>query len=1683
MASIDAMTTGDVPICPKWVRSPIWRRRVEKALHKFSSTQFNIEDASYTRTQGSPRHKIEAMARRIADEDLAKDGREDRPHVTVKYGLHTGNVEEVRRVVQGFGTVKIKLGKTSLFPASKDHPFEVVKIDVSGDSLHRLNRLITNSVECTDTHPTYKPHVTLAYVKPGAGKKYVGMTDVDGMEISCHRLVFSDQDKNKTAIYLDGITKALPAPVGAPRIAKPKNGLPPGFSGIAPPDAAGRRYQYINGRRVNRTDNDNLPDNDAGKQTPPPEPPSMPSQTSQQPQAQTQPFTAPKMPQQPAQQQPEQSQSQQWSVSPAASSVINNHRANAEQRGKQAIDKVTSSWNGPKDDVAKQELASKLKQSFDQAEITINFKPSTTSIFESGMLKTAYETSKGNKGYLGARKKQEKEVLGAGDDMQHSDRPVYAAVNWDKNLYGAASPYGHASFVLNRDAIKERATLTPRDTWGLRNSDEVATMDNPLAAIATNDKALKTAGYKEYGVDDKIVHGSGAYTEVQIWGGSMPLNKQTVKEIRLPNGGAYEHEAQAAKAFADKHGITLTVFDPKNGKTVAFDQAQFAKKKPSLWNRLLGRKSMSRKHLRRSPIWKALKRKNVSGLRRDSRGREYLWVNGKRVAKPKTVGEPIDGRGLEKIASLAEKAIFESLNQVADLVNAVKVIGGGVVSGVNKGQELYGKFTDYIDSQVKKLPGPVEKVVRGAYKLYCAPYAMAQKATGELAKEHGFSPATVHRISATVAVVDFVAGKAQSLFGVGSSSVPLGSLAYLVFATAVHPVATYRAARKGIERARTKLGVVKGMLPEATMVALGERMEKYGEDYFAAFLVAMDTERDAKKAMRLADEVVRGREQEEKRLDLTAHILAGIVGGMVTKSMRAFVIKATKRREGEQWVTNGRHYRRSGGKTVRIAPPGAKEETPAKPSSKDAKYAAAKDAVDRLKGGDPNAVDEVMESLGKLTVPQLRALAKEQGFAKVSGRAKKEILDGLKAGLVPGNSAVGGGTSVGSRGSSSAAVSDDGPKEGDRNAEGLVFRNSRWHREDRPEEREEEIGQHVGNGTTKNGRNVSFVPNRYGVMSGGETTIIIDPAKLDQAWKKESHYLPADGRGVSEKMGGRKEFRHFLETGEAVESSRLALGLDGSVDFVDGRHRFAVLRDAGIDKMAVSVPKHQINQFRERFGLDAKADSSKEPWQMTVGDWSKWEAEAFGTSPREPSQRQKEWYLGQVRDAIADGKPVPAEVLADYPDLKLKDDAPKSSRQTPSKGTPERDKQDAEWNDTYAKVEAAAEAASKVKEERDNTKRSTKKYDTLDAKYRKLQDEYEAMHRDMQPLRKLNRLALLEDTIEHGDEANAIAAKAMMDREAGNNKRHDDAYTKIMSLAEASLKSNYGLTDSDAIKSIAMDATSMVLGYPGIESTLDVRLKGAVTTYNRKTANRVNREAIDALNDLSKEQKASFHRRVENAEFAPDTQSQIIAEAKAENESNRELNKLAAEHEKRAEESRQEREAFDPDIDSIPVKSIRTKGLIKGLNVDGRWGFIGTAKATGYATNGKYMFKLPEKEMAVIRSTPDNGNRTLPQQTLDTLLNSNHEVEPATIKGVRHLEDVDLNSPTYLIESPNGTQALMNATYVRLILDRYPNATMHLPPPVEKSKSTTRPVVFKDQGTVIGVVMPIEDGRKYKVKG
>jgi 2'-5' RNA ligase len=174
----------------------------EEPKRKFCSTQFNIE--------GDAKQKILAMAKRIPGDALAEDGRESEPHITIKYGIHDDAPEVAAMLAEGFGPVRVRLGKASIFPAKEataqrgGDQYDVVKIEVEGDDIHRLNKIISEGMECTDTHPVYKPHATLAYVKAGEGEKYVGMDDVDGMELTFTSFVFSPpDDATKTTIALD----------------------------------------------------------------------------------------------------------------------------------------------------------------------------------------------------------------------------------------------------------------------------------------------------------------------------------------------------------------------------------------------------------------------------------------------------------------------------------------------------------------------------------------------------------------------------------------------------------------------------------------------------------------------------------------------------------------------------------------------------------------------------------------------------------------------------------------------------------------------------------------------------------------------------------------------------------------------------------------------------------------------------------------------------------------------------------------------------------------------------------------------------------------------------------------------------------------------------------------------------------------------------------------------------------------------------------------------------------------------------------------------------------------------------------------------------------------------------------------------------------------------------------------
>ena len=179
-----------------------------KPDREFASTQVNLPaDAG---------RELMKVARTIPDEDLAEDGREDQPHITVKFGLHGNDPDTVRALVANEPPITVRLGKTSIFPNSESNTGDVVKVDVESADLHRLNKKIADALPHTDTHPTYKPHATLAYVKAGLGKKYVGRTDLVGQTFTIDRLVFSGKDRVDTTIELKGKSTSSPKDVTLP---------------------------------------------------------------------------------------------------------------------------------------------------------------------------------------------------------------------------------------------------------------------------------------------------------------------------------------------------------------------------------------------------------------------------------------------------------------------------------------------------------------------------------------------------------------------------------------------------------------------------------------------------------------------------------------------------------------------------------------------------------------------------------------------------------------------------------------------------------------------------------------------------------------------------------------------------------------------------------------------------------------------------------------------------------------------------------------------------------------------------------------------------------------------------------------------------------------------------------------------------------------------------------------------------------------------------------------------------------------------------------------------------------------------------------------------------------------------------------------------------------------------------
>lgn len=177
--------------------SPDQVKEIEKTKHEFSSTQVNLPKDESEKV-------LELGKKLIKDEDLAEDGREMNPHITAQFGIETNDAEAIRNALKDVAPFKVKLGKTSIFPAKEGADYDVVKLDVDSPELHEIRKLIAAAVPHTNTHPTFIPHATLGYVKAGLGEKYVGNSELEGTEITFDKIVFSDRNRNQIEIPLTG---------------------------------------------------------------------------------------------------------------------------------------------------------------------------------------------------------------------------------------------------------------------------------------------------------------------------------------------------------------------------------------------------------------------------------------------------------------------------------------------------------------------------------------------------------------------------------------------------------------------------------------------------------------------------------------------------------------------------------------------------------------------------------------------------------------------------------------------------------------------------------------------------------------------------------------------------------------------------------------------------------------------------------------------------------------------------------------------------------------------------------------------------------------------------------------------------------------------------------------------------------------------------------------------------------------------------------------------------------------------------------------------------------------------------------------------------------------------------------------------------------------------------------------
>lgn len=122
----------------------------------------------------------EKLTSMISKEDLSEGDKslENEPHITVLYGVEAEVKEkEITKIVKKWIRPDILVTEVGLFENEK---FDVLKFNVRSNTLGGYWMQSKQELPYQSNFQIYEPHITLAYLKPGTGKKYLTEIKPDG---------------------------------------------------------------------------------------------------------------------------------------------------------------------------------------------------------------------------------------------------------------------------------------------------------------------------------------------------------------------------------------------------------------------------------------------------------------------------------------------------------------------------------------------------------------------------------------------------------------------------------------------------------------------------------------------------------------------------------------------------------------------------------------------------------------------------------------------------------------------------------------------------------------------------------------------------------------------------------------------------------------------------------------------------------------------------------------------------------------------------------------------------------------------------------------------------------------------------------------------------------------------------------------------------------------------------------------------------------------------------------------------------------------------------------------------------------------------------------------------------------------------------------------------------------------